>query len=70
MLHQQLVVGDAAPCAAKALATLQARFALLGWALDVAPDGTLLASRCGRARDLPDMEAAEAFLAMLEGRSV
>lgn len=70
MLHPQPQAGAPAPSAAKALSSLQARFALLGWALDVAPDGTLLASRWGRARELADMAAAEAFLAMLEGRRV
>ncbi|MBP6901044.1 MAG: hypothetical protein KBC73_13195 [Burkholderiaceae bacterium] len=68
MLQHHHPAGATGQDAAKAFTTLQARFALVGWALDPAADGTLLASRWGRARDLPDMEAAERFLAMLEGR--
>jgi len=51
----------------KALMTLQARFALLGWTLNVGADGMLLAGRWGRPRELQDLEEAERFLCVLEG---
>jgi hypothetical protein len=56
---------------AKAFATLQAQFALLGHTLyrTVNPDGTILylAGKWGYFRELKNLEAVAAFLAMIGG---
>jgi len=48
---------------------LQARAALLGWALQPQPDGSWSASRWGRVREFgDDVELVEAWLERQEGR--
>lgn len=61
---------QASAAAAKSFATLQAQFALAGWALEPIDDGgthQFQATRWGRARELKDIEAATAFLKQIGG---
>lgn len=51
----------------KALASLQARYALAGFELRPQPDGTYIAFRWGFSRELADMTEAEAFLRQVGG---
>lgn len=52
----------------KAVSTLRARLALAGWVLAEQGDGTFLASRWGRSRELSDLPAVEAFACMVGAR--
>lgn len=69
----ELAVPDAStgPNTAKELSTLQAAFALEGWALDPAPTeaepAALQACRWGRCRLLSDVAAARSLLALIQG---
>lgn len=55
---------DTDPAQSKRLSTLRAELALAGWTLTDSPEnqhGQFIASRWGLARDLRDLDAAEAF---------
>lgn len=52
----------------KIKATLTARFALAGWALNEAPSGGFTAARWNRCVDFEHLDAAAAFIDKVEGR--
>lgn len=52
----------------KAIETMRARFALLGFELHVMPAGDLIATRWGLSKALPNLQAAAAFLREVEGQ--
>lgn len=57
---------------AKAFATLRAQLGLAGWTLQALEEGgsiTFLASRWGRSRTLPDLDAVGAFARQVGAKS-
>jgi hypothetical protein len=52
----------------KSFVTLQARYAMAGFALIEMSDGTLLATRWNCCRPLPDLAAASRFLKLIGGQ--